>query len=581
MRGVRELLREEEQKGGRLAERVQSLRERLRRQFSRQVHHVEREYKRREEELRVRQEEQKRLLEAEVARLQDSLARARQLSEANLRMDGELLDAVRSALLLPSDTLKEASRERPPSAWARIKAFFARLWQAILRLFGRGKKEPKARKPSPGRPVSIGRLAAFGRTLAPSNAGELFGDLTPEQMRAIQQSAQERLKEKARDATRAEKDLDSQARRQSAALSKEAEAARAAAQREAEERAKAGVEGRMASELQERGWVRERGGQMAVTYSLVEKFAKLVLEEESKALPEGLRMSLKGSASTGIYEKGRLRQTDEVARIDLASSIVESRLRGSRHLIEDASYVYREIRSESLHAVLLLDTSGSMAEGEKLPAAKRAFLALYMAIRRRYPDAILDVVTFDSDVRVLDLLSLWEVKPGSFTNTGEALRMAHELLRSSKASRKEVYLITDGLPEAYTEPKDGGVKSGNLPRALEYAVQRASELRTVGTLTSTIVLLKSNDPAFEKAARELARVLGGSVVITDPKRLAFELLVRFVGERPRERAAPSGPDEPPLAPRAPTSLPPAAQRGGDNARARRKARRAAETAGGA
>ncbi|MDE1820570.1 MAG: VWA domain-containing protein [Euryarchaeota archaeon] len=574
--GVREIVREEEAKGGRFAERVASLRERLRRQFSRQVHHLQQEYRRKEDDLRLRQEDQRRLLEAEIARLQESLQRARELSAPSLKADQDLMEAVRSALLLPTDALKRASRERPPSLWQRIRAFFSHLWQAILRLFGRGKRAEPRRKPSEGRTVTIGRLASFGRTLSPDNAGDLFGQLTPAQMKAIQDATEQRLRDRTRDLTRQGKESEVEVRRRRDDLAREAEAARAEALRRAEEQTRAGVEKKVRDELKERGWVRERSGQMAITYALVEKFARLVLEEESRSLPEGLRMSLKGSASTGLYEKGRLRQLDEVARLDLVGSLVESRLRGSRHLIEDASYVYREIRSESLHAVLLLDTSGSMAEGEKLPAAKKAFLALYMAIRRRYPDAVLDVVAFDNNVRVLDLVSLWEARPGAFTNTGEALRTAHELLRSSRAHRKEVYLITDGLPEAYSE-ETGEVKSGNLQKALESALQRATELRTVGPLASTIVLLKSEDPSFEKAARALARVLGGSVVITDPRRLAFELLVRFIGDQPMERAAPAGPSEP-TAPHPPAASASAPTVGvsvpGGTARDRRKARRA-------
>ncbi len=579
MDGVRDLLREEESKGGRMASRIASLRERLRRQFSRQVHHLQQEHRRQEEELRLRQEEQRRLLEQEIARLQESLSRAKELSGPNLRADQDLMDAVRSALLLPSDALKAASREKPPSLWERLRTFFARLWQAILRLFGRGKKGPARAKPSEGRTITVGRLASFGRTISPDSAGDLFGQLTPAQMRAIQDSTQQRLRERSRELSRKGKEDEAQAKRTANDLAREAQEAEKEAARRAEEMARAGVERRVKDELQERGWARERGGQMAITYALVEKFARLVLEEESRALPEGLRMSVKGSASTGIYEKGRLRLLDEVARLDIVGSLVESRLRGSRHLIEDASYVYREIRSESVHAVLMLDTSGSMSEGEKLPAAKKAFLALYMAIRRRYPDAVLDVVTFDNRVKVLDLVALWEAKPGAFTNTGEALHVAHELLASSRAHRKEIYLITDGLPEAYTDEK-GDVKSGNLPRALDSALQRATELRTVGPLAATLVLLKSDDPSFEKAARAIARVLGGSVVITDPKKLAFELLVRFVGGQPHERAAPVGPAEPPSKSPGPSSSSPPASLAGGTARDRRRARRATGGSGG-
>ncbi|EQD54121.1 hypothetical protein B1B_09829, partial [mine drainage metagenome] len=244
-------------------------------------------------------------------------------------------------------------------------------------------------------------------------------------------------------------------------------------------------------------------------------------------------------------------------------------LRGSRHLNEETSYVYREIRAESLHAVLLLDTSGSMSEGGKLAAAKKAFLALYMAVRRRYPDATIDVATFDNEVRVRDLVSLWEAPPGAFTNTGEALRVARDLLAGSRASRKELYLITDGLPEAYTDP-EGAIHSGNLKLAQASALEHARELRRVGPLVSTLVLLKSSDPSYEKAARELAQGLGGSVVITDPNRLAFELLIRFVGGRMEEKA-PRGSSEPGAPPSPRDANGPS---GADTARARRARRRA-------
>ena len=157
---------------------------------------------------------------------------------------------------------------------------------------------------------------------------------------------------------------------------------------------------------------------MTVTYSLVERFARLLLEEEEGALSEGLRLSLRGAASTGLYERGRLKETIELSRLDLPGSILQSYLRGSKHLLEDEAYVYREIRSESLHAILLLDVSGSMAENDKITAAKKALLSLYMAIHRRYPDSIIDIAAFDNNVRTMDLVELWEAKPGSFTNTG-------------------------------------------------------------------------------------------------------------------------------------------------------------------
>ncbi len=196
-----------------------------------------------------------------------------------------------------------------------------------------------------------------------------------------------------------------------------------------------------------------------------------------------------------------------------------------------------------------------MSEGGKLEAAKKALLALYVAVRRRYPDATIDVFAFDNQVQVLDLVELWECKAAAFTNTAEALRAAHLLLRSSRASRRELYLITDGLPEAYTAD-DGQVRAGQLDVAMEHALVRARELATVTPLKPTMILLKSAHPEYEPAARAIARTMGGELVVTDPVHLGVELLVRWAhGTETERRVAPSTPTPSP-----PASAPPGARR---------------------
>ncbi len=95
-----------------------------------------------------------------------------------------------------------------------------------------------------------------------------------------------------------------------------------------------------------------------------------------------------------------------------------------------------------------------MEENDRILAAKKAVLALFKAVKRRDRRNIVDLVGFDTDVRPMDLVSVWESKPGGFTNTGAALKTAAELLRHSRSDQNLVYLITDGYPEAYTD-KDG------------------------------------------------------------------------------------------------------------------------------
>ncbi len=567
--GALELLKREEARGGDLGRRIASFRERLRRQAARSISRLTRDYAAQMENLESVRVRSRKLLKEEMDRLRDSLEKARAFSQDGVMGDANLLEAVRSALLLPSDALK-ASLQVKKSLWLRIREWFARLWAMIRRLFGRG--SPSARpttKKAPGRPLTLARLAFLGRSLTPDMTGDLFGELTPAQIAALKESAQKNLASQQRELEKKGRSEDDLLRRKREQLQGEEGEAKRQAEKKFQDEERRQVEQKLRTELSERGWVSERGGHLAVTYALVERFARLMLEEEEKALPEGLRLSLRGQASTGLYERGRMRELIELARMDLPGSLLQSRMRGSRHLLEEESYVYREIRSESLHAVLLLDVSGSMAEGGKITAAKKALLALYMAIHRRYPDSIIDIVAFDSQARALDLVELWEVDPGSFTNTGEALHIAYELLRSSRATRKELYLITDGLPESYTEP-GGVIRSGNLDRALAYATARARELATVQTLVSTLVLLKSDNPTYEKAARTLANVLKGYVVVTDPRRLAFELLVRFSSDRVVETEMS---DSHPETPRVPVASPAEVMARSGTSRERRKARR--------
>ncbi len=453
----------------------------------------------------------------------------------------DLWDDVRQALLVP-----EASWNRPssgPSVWARIREAFARFFAWLRGLFSR-----RARRPAPNRKertVPIAALAADGRTLGSSELGEALARLSAPERRELGDRVEGSLRDRTRELEREAEEKRRAAEAQRRALEREREEAQRLAQGETDKVVREAQEHRFQRELKERGFVAERDGELAVTYGLVERFARLLLEETSRQLPGDVRLSLKGGGSTGIYEKARLRRPEEVARLDVPSSLLEARLSGSRHIDEATSFVYREVTSERVHVVVAFDRSGSMSEGGKLDAAKKALLALYIAVRRRYPDSVVDVLAFDNTVAALDLVELWECRPGAFTNTAEALRTAHLLLQASRASRRELFLITDGLPEAYTDEL-GQVRSGQLDVAMERTLERARELATVAPLRSAVLLLKSEHPEYETAARQIARTLGGEMVVTEPGRLGVELLVRWAHGTEVE-SRPSGP-APPAAP---------------------------------
>ena len=556
--GARALVREEEARNSELRERLERLRERLRHQARRRVERVVGEYDRQVEELSdvVRQSDAE--VAQEIARLEERLRRARAIDWSRLP-SSDLLDEVQKALLLPT-----ASWNRPPpppGLWTRIRAAFARLAAWFRGLFRR--RQAAARPPAKERRMPLAVASASGRAIGPSELGDALARLSAPERSELSESVSRSLRSQESEIRREAEEKRRAAEAQRRRLEEEREEARRRAEAETERRVRDAESHRIERELKERGFVAERAGELVVTYGLVERFARLLLEEESRQLPGDIRLSLKGGGSTGVYEKARLLRPEEVAHLDLPGSLLAARLAGLRHIDESVSYVYREVTAERVHVVLAFDRSGSMEEGGKLEAAKKALLALYVAIRRRYPDATIDVLAFDNDVAALDLVELWECKAGSFTNTAEALRTAHLLLGASRATRRELYLITDGLPESYTD-EEGRVRSGQLDVAMEHALARARELATETPLTTTMILLKSDHPEYETAARALTRTLAGELVVTEPSHLGVELLVRWAHGTETVRRV-EGP-----APPAPAPVPPAGRGRGRKRRADRR-----------
>jgi Mg-chelatase subunit ChlD len=542
--GAHELLRQSGEREGELARRLARLRERLRRQAERQTHQVTDQYDRRLEELQIAEHRTQEEIDREIAELEGRL-RAARAGRSTFTMP-EFLPDVTAALLVP-----DAPWNQPPprpSIWQRIRAWFAALF---ARIFGRRKRAPK---PKEGRRIPIARLSPDGRTLGPSEFAEALAQLNPDEARDLGERVAGRLEHQERELGRTaeakRRDAEAQRRR----LEEERREALKRAESQVDRTVREAEDRRVDRELRERGFVAERGGELVVTYGLVERFARLLLEEERRTAPTDVRFALQGGAATGVYEKARLRQSVEVARLDVSSSLVAARLAGLRHIDEGTSYVYREATGESVHVVLAFDRSGSMAEGGKLEAAKKALLALYVAVRRKYPAATIDVLAFENEVKVLDLVELWECSPGAFTNTAEGLGTAYRLLANSRASRREVYFITDGLPEAYTDAV-GVVHSGRLDLAMDQALTRARELATLAPLRFSMILLKSEHPEYEAAARAITRTLNGELVVTDPQHLGVELLIRWTrgSETVRRVATPA-----PIVPR-PRGTPASAQ----------------------
>ena len=282
-------------------------------------------------------------------------------------------------------------------------------------------------------------------------------------------------------------------------------------------------------ELQEIGYIQQDGGELRITSRLVEKFADLVLADELKKVPVSGHATFGGrGVGVGTYERRRFQTIEEISRMDIVESVLNARIYHpkDRSIANDDIVIYREKTDVLSHVVLLFDKSGSMEENHRLDAAKRSALALYKAVKKRNPRNPVDLIAFDNTVSMVDLHGVWESTPWGFTNTSAALSAAESVLKHSKVDSKLVYLITDGLPEAYTGD-DGEAKAGDYEKSLNRALSAAKSLTRFRNLRLTILLLEPEDETYVEAAKEIADVVGGAIVATDPQRLATELLVDY------------------------------------------------------
>jgi Mg-chelatase subunit ChlD len=219
---------------------------------------------------------------------------------------------------------------------------------------------------------------------------------------------------------------------------------------------------------------------------------------------------------------------EEESRMDISESLVAARLHhpNVRHIEDSDIIVKRDVRGSGVHVIIMFDKSGSMDENLRLDAAKRAVMALYKAIKTHNHQNRVDIVAFDTRAEMVSLKDVWECQPKGFTNTGEALRLADILLKESKMDRMIVYLVTDGLPEAYRKGND--YVAGDNEKAMEYALENAKLLKRYKGLRFILLLLEPKEEVYVEAAKKLAEEIGGRIITTDPKKLATDLLVDYI-----------------------------------------------------
>jgi uncharacterized protein with von Willebrand factor type A (vWA) domain len=173
-----------------------------------------------------------------------------------------------------------------------------------------------------------------------------------------------------------------------------------------------------------------------------------------------------------------------------------------------------------------------MEENMRLEAAKRAVLALCSAIRKENPRNKVDIVTVSTRAVPSTLKEVLAAEPRGFTNHAEAISMAGRLLEGTRCDRMMLFLITDGLPEAYTDSK-GKPVAGDLEAAMERTLTEVRRLKRLSNFSFNLFMLEPKDGTYLRAAQRISEEGGGTMLTADPQDLAIKLVMEYEkGTRP-------------------------------------------------
>lgn len=542
-------LKEEEQQDVHIRARVEALRERL-----------DRDARGRRRELQERHEEEKGAVRSTwERRMQETAERERALQERLAETEGPI--RLSQEDLLASGPRLRSSGDTARPRW-RLRTWLRRVWVFLVSLWVRLVRKVRGGAPrQPGTVVVLPEgtsidLAGLGPDTVLSLQEEsgswrdrwrrlrdrLLGreDHLDAARRRLEQQAhemrQERERARAEERRRVQEELERLRRQETEQAQKrdgEEQAVTRRHRRESEELAASAEQApyqelrrELLGELEAAGLVDETG---RITRSLVERFGNLLYEQARRSIP-GTGHATPGTyvEGEGEYEVGPLRSLHEIGAIDLTQSLVRSRIRHPqmRHLYDEDVVVHREVRTERSHLVIVFDTSGSMEEQGRLEAAKRVCLVLWRAVKERNPEHRVDLLKMETGVEAVDLADCWNATPAGFTNHGEAFRQAARLFEAEGADRKTLYVVTDGLPEAWTGP-DGVDRADRADVCMRDALQKARPLRSVAGLHTVILQLETRNRQYLRAAHRLAEAAGGRVEGVDPRELVEWMMTDY------------------------------------------------------
>lgn len=564
--GLEAWLEAEAQRDPGIRERVAAQRQRLERQAKREKRRIETEAREGKDAIEDTWESERQRLTEQREALMDRLASTRS-SGASTQALAQRSDVLRAAVASQGD-------QDPPGVLDRVKRTLLRVWLWLVGLWSRFVRWLRGQEPETPRTATIelpdghtldlpsllagnpelrvevrqrmtgqgisGRLRAlWQRLIGREDYVEVAEKLMREELESAREAVEVDKEAEVEELETQVQSLEKERRKVNREHKDDLEELQARRQErldELEEQVEMGpyraVAESVEEELAKAGLVDEEG---RPTQSALEHLANMVYEEARRALPQGGQVRAGTFAGAQeAYERQPMRSLNERGAMDLVSTVVRARQNHPhvRHIYDDDVLVHREIRADTTHVVLILDRSGSMEEKGRFEAAKRACLTMYKAVQDHDPSNRIDILTMSTDVERVDLAGAWNAELGGFTNHPLAIQKAHRLLEAGGADRKLVYLVTDGLPEAYPTPEGNKVDKPDV--CLPHATRAARDMAEQTGARLVVIQLETEDPMFLEAAGEIAEAAGGHVEALRPEKLTEEVLLDF------EAAAASG-----------------------------------------
>jgi uncharacterized protein with von Willebrand factor type A (vWA) domain len=194
--------------------------------------------------------------------------------------------------------------------------------------------------------------------------------------------------------------------------------------------------------------------------------------------------------------------------------------------------VYRTEHSTRSSTVLMVDMSRSMFYNGCFLAAKKVALALDSLIRSKYPRDDLTIIGFSytaQELKPTELPTLdWnEYKFG--TNMQHGFQLARQVLGKSKASNRQIIIITDGEPTAHFENGHVVFQWPPMPRTFQETLREVLRCTRDGITINTFMLERSQ--YMVQFVNDLMKINNGRVFVATPDRLGEYILVDYVAHK--------------------------------------------------